>query len=199
MIGVFLDTETNGLNPKIHAILEIAYQIVDLSTGEVKEKYQAVVAQPLEVWQKSDPGSLKVNGFTWEEVSLGNPLFRVKEEVIASLARWKVQRKEALFICQNPSFDRIFFSQLIDPDIQEALHWPYHWLDLASMHWALSMKQSMRHQGPFPWDIGCSKDQIAAYYQLPPEEKPHRAMNGVQHLLLCYTAVVGFPLQGISN
>ncbi len=197
MIGVFLDTETNGLNPQVHALLEIAYQIIDLATGEVKSTYQSVVAQPRSVWEQSDPGSLRVNGFTWEELSSGRPIVQIKEEILASFALWRIQRKEALFICQNPSFDRAFFSQLIDTDVQEQLHWPYHWLDLASMHWAIAMKQSMQNRGPLPWVIGCSKDQIAAHYHLPSEEKPHRAMNGVNHLLLCYQTVVGFPIRSI--
>ena len=102
-------------------------------------------------------------------------------------------RKKAVFICQNPSFDRGFFSQLIDPDTQEDLNWPYHWLDLASMYWAISMDKAKKQNCPFPWETGISKDLIASHYNLPAEDKPHRAMNGVDHLLICYEAVVGFP------
>ena len=40
---------------------------------------------------------------------------------------------------------------------------------------------------------GLSKDKIAGAFALASEEKPHRARNGVNHLLLCYEAVVGFP------
>ena len=172
MIGVFLDTETNGLNSQVHKILEIAFKIVDLITGEEKGNFQTVIAQPIEIWEKSDQESLRINGFTWDEVVRGT---------------------KAVFICQNPSFDRVFFSQLIDPDTQELLSWPYHWLDLASMHWALSMEKAKQGNGPFPWETGLSKDLIASHYKLPGESKPHRAMNGVNHLLVCYEAVVGFP------
>ncbi|EKE08172.1 MAG: hypothetical protein ACD_17C00306G0003 [uncultured bacterium] len=73
------------------------------------------------------------------------------------------------------------------------MSWPYHWLDLASMYWAIAMKKATQNQGPLPWVTGVSKDQIAAQYRLPEEKKPHRAMNGVEHLLLCYEAIVGFP------
>ena len=193
MIGVFLDTETNGLNAQIHRILEIAYKIVDLSTGELKDEFQTIVAQPIELWEKSDPSSLKVNGFTWNEVSRGTSSKHVAEKIIDSFAKWNIRRKKAVFICQNPSFDRVFFSQLIDPDTQELLSLPYHWLDLASMHWALTMEKAKRGSGPFPWETGLSKDMIASHYRLSGEEKPHRAMNGVSHLLLCYQASVGFP------
>jgi oligoribonuclease len=193
VLGVFLDSETNGLNPQIHKILEIAFKIVDLQSGELKHVYQSLIAQPLEAWEKSNPASLKVNGFTWDEVKSGRTIQHVSQQIIDQFKLWNIQRKLAVFICQNPSFDRVFFSQLIDPDTQEMFNWPYHWLDLASMFWAVSMDKAKRNNEPPPWELHFSKDDIASYYHLPAEEKPHRAMNGVNHLLLCYEAVVGFP------
>jgi DNA polymerase III, epsilon subunit and related 3''-5'' exonucleases len=193
VIGVFLDTETNGLNPQVHKILEIAFKIVNLSTGEELEEFQSIVAQPIGAWEKSDQESLKINGFSWEELTKGTTPRQVSQQIIDLFSLSGVRRKKAVFICQNPSFDRVFFSQLIDADTQELLSWPYHWLDLASMHWALAMEKAKKKQGPFPWETGFSKDLIASYYNLPGESKPHRAMNGVNHLLLCYGAAVGFP------
>lgn len=194
MLGIFLDTEANGLNSQVHKILELAYKIVDLRDGALKDQYQTVVAQPVEAWEKSDQESLRINGFTWNEVSQGRTPRQVSQRIIDSFSSLGVRRKHAVFICQNPSFDRVFFSQLIDSDTQELLSWPYHWLDLASMYWALAMDKAKRSEGPLPWDTGLSKDLIASRYKLSPEAKPHRAMNGVSHLLLCYEAVVGFPV-----
>ncbi|MGB7977559.1 MAG: 3'-5' exonuclease [Chlamydiales bacterium] len=193
MIGVFLDTETNGLNSQIHRIVELAFQIVDLTSGALKEEYQTLIAPSIEAWEKSDQESLRINGFTWNEVSKGKTARHASQTIIDVFTRCGVRRKKAVFICQNPSFDRIFFSQLIDPDTQELLSWPYHWLDLASMYWALSIRKAKENMGPFPWETGISKDLIAAQYKLPGEAKPHRAMNGARHLLQCYEAVVGFP------
>ncbi len=193
MMGIFLDTETNGLNSQIHKILEIAYKIVDLSNGSVLEEFHSIIAQPIEVWEKSDPNSLKINGFSWAEVAKGIPSTAISQTIIDSFTKWGIRRKKAVFICQNPSFDRAFFSQLVDPETQELLSWPYHWLDLASMYWAITLRKATERLGPLPWDTGFSKDLIAKHYQLPTESTPHRAMNGVSHLLLCYQAVVGFP------
>ncbi len=193
MLGVFLDSETNGLNPQIHKIVDIAFIIVDLCSGVVKSKYQTIVGQELKDWEKSDRESLKINGFSWDEVSHGKTPKQAAQEIIDCFAKYGIRRKQAVFICQNPSFDRVFFSQLIDPNTQESLKLPYHWLDLASMQWALMMKKAIEKNGPLPWESGLSKDMIASYYKIPPEEKPHRAMNGVTHLLECYKAVVGFP------
>lgn len=193
MLGIFLDTETNGLNSQVHKIVELAYKIVDLRTGKLLAEYQTVVAQPIDVWEKSDRESLRINGFSWNEVSKGQNGSIVSQEIIDSFTKWGIRRKKAVFICQNPSFDRVFFSQLISSDTQEMLSWPYHWLDLASMYWAIAMQRSKHSSSPLPWETGLSKDLIASHYKLPAESKPHRAMNGVSHLLLCYEAVVGFP------
>lgn len=190
MIGIFLDTETSGLNPFKHALLELAYKIIDLLSGKELLAFESLVAQPKEVWNQADPKSLEVHELSWEQISKGRSPAALKQTIIADFARFEIDRTNAIFICQNPSFDRAFFSQLIDPDLQEQLHWPYHWLDLASMYWATQIDRF-----PPPWETGVSKDKISKVYQIPSEEKPHRAINGVNHLILCYSAVVGFPQQ----
>ncbi len=195
MLGIFLDTETNGLDPYTHRTLEIAFQIIDLYSGDIKSSFQTMISQDIEIWKKSDLDSLKVNGITWERVAKGKPEKEVSEEIITLFNQENIRRNKAVFICQNPSFDRAFFSQIIPIEIQEVLKWPYHWLDLASMYWANCMSNAKKEKTAFPWEIGFSKDTIAAKYALPIEEKPHRAMNGVNHLILCYAAVVGFPFR----
>lgn len=191
MLGIFLDTETNGLNPLIHRIIDIAVKIVDVETGTVFADYQAIVFQPKEIWHKSDPASLAVNGYNYDIISQGKNEKVVATEILELFEKNNLRRKEAVFICQNPSFDRPFFSQLIPPEKQEQLLWPYHWLDLASMYWAILM----RTKSGLPWKTGLSKDAIAAFFSLPKEIKPHQAKNGVDHLLLCYAKIIGFPNQ----
>jgi oligoribonuclease len=193
VLGIFLDSETNGLNFQKHRILEIAFQVVDILSGQVKDSFESLVSVSPEEWKRSDPASLRVNGFTWKDVEGGVSPAQVGSQIQDKFAKHGIKRGEAVFICQNPSFDRVFFSQLVDTDVQESLLWPYHWLDLASMYWAKSMKEGASGRGNFPWETGYSKDKIAVANSLPKEEQPHRAMNGVKHLLLCYKAVVGFP------
>ena len=188
VLGIFLDTETNGLNAHQNRIIEIAYQIIDVETGVIKDSFETKVFLPYEEWKKSNPDSLQVNGFTWDDVKNGKPSEDVAEAIKKSFKACGIQRGQAVFICQNPSFDRAFFNQLIDADIQEELNWPYHWLDLASMYW---MKCFI--EGSKPWETGISKNSIAAACSLPPEQSPHKAMNGVKHLIACYKAVVGLP------
>jgi DNA polymerase-3 subunit epsilon/oligoribonuclease len=199
VLAIFLDTEANGLNSKKHKIIEIAFRILSVETGEEKDHYESIVFQSFDDWQQSDLDSLQVNGFTWDEVSYGKKTEQISDEIKSIFSRHNIKRGEAVFICQNPSFDRAFFAQLIDPDTQEKLLWPYHWLDLASMFWAENMQKAKNADAPFPWQTGFSKDKIAQFHKLAPEDKPHRAMNGVNHLILCYEAVVGFPKKILSN
>lgn len=195
MLGIFLDIETNGLNPFKHQVLEIALSIVDMETGVSKEHFEAIIQQPESAWKNSDRESLKINGFTWDEIRQGRPCEEVAGIIEKMFECHGIRRGQAVFICQNPSFDRAFFSQFFSTEKQESLKWPYHWLDLASMYWACAVKLGKTYATPeaMPWVTGYSKDKIAAVFGLPPEAFPHRAMNGVQHLMLCYQAVVGFP------
>lgn len=193
VLGIFLDTETNGLNAQRHKIIEIAYRILDVETEQELDHYESVIRLSSDEWALTDPESLKVNGFTWERVADGKEAGSVALEIQDSFQKCGIQIGKAVFICQNPSFDRAFFSRMIPVEMQEKLQWPYHWLDLASMYWTEGMRRAREGKGRYPWETGFSKDQISSVYKLPPEAKPHRAMNGVDHLILCYEQVVGFP------
>ena len=188
MLGIFLDSETNGLNVHKHRICELAYRIVNVETGKVLESFETLIRISLQEWKKSDPSSLKVNGFQWDDIKNGKDPHEVAHEIKLSFKRLGIERGKGVFICQNPSFDRAFFTQLIDADTQEKLNWPYHWLDLASMYWMKCLSERQVQ----PWNTGISKNDIAKALGLPPEAEPHKAMNGVDHLLLCYKNVVGF-------
>lgn len=194
MLAIFLDIETSGLDPYRHHILEIAFKLVDVYSGIEKGEYHSVVKQPYRVWKARDEESVTVNGFTWDKIQEGKEIVQIKSEIIQLFEQHDVRRGRAVYICQNPSFDRVFFSQLIPVYYQEGLQWPYHWLDLASMHWALQIQHNRQLGLPFPQEIQLSKDAIANAYQLPPEPIPHSAQNGVNHLLLCYRTLVGFSL-----
>ncbi|MDX8430545.1 MAG: 3'-5' exonuclease [Candidatus Algichlamydia australiensis] len=189
MKGIFLDTETNGLNFRQHRLIELAYKIVDLNSGECLSQFSSLRKITHDEWKQSDPESLDVNGFTWEDVTHGISADEIAKEVILDFKAQGIKRGSSVFICQNPSFDRVFFSSIIDVDVQEQNGWPYHWLDMASMFWALQLQKGEH----LPWKTGFTKDKIAKFLGLGSEEHPHRAMNGVDHLLEIYRVAVGFP------
>ncbi|MEM1282292.1 MAG: 3'-5' exonuclease [Chlamydiota bacterium] len=195
MLAIFLDIETTGLDPQVHRTVDLAFRVVDLNTYEIIESYQSIVKQPYEEWLNHDPVSLKINGYTWDMINQGLPPETVKEQVIEIFSDLKIVRGNSVFICQNPAFDRVFLTQLIPIPKQEELKWPYHWLDLASMYWALLLKQCNTEQKAFPSNMTLSKNEIAERFGIPPESSPHKAMNGVDHLMACYEAVLNVKFQ----
>ncbi len=195
MRAIFLDIETNGLDPIEHRPIEIAFEIMDLTEQKRLAAHHWLIKQPKEVWEQCDPASLKINGFTWDELQYGMEQTQVCEEISAIFAAWDLVRGKSFFICQNPAFDRSFWMQIFDTQIQEQLLWPYHWLDLASMDYALQVKQLQEKQQRLPETFSLSKNAIAARYNLPPEPLPHRAENGVKHLIQCYSAIFGITFQ----
>lgn len=190
MLLIFLDTETTGLNPEKHRTLEIAYKIFDTITEHFLVEYEALVSQPEAVWAEADPRSLEVNGFTWEETLQGKTEKAIAAEIANDFNSIPIRQKSAVFVCQNPSFDRAFFNQLIPSYLQDQYRWPYHWLDLASMYWACRMLKDKTSAKQLK-EEGLSKDRIAEFYGIPPEGHPHRALRGVDHLIACYQSVLG--------
>lgn len=191
MKAIFLDIETTGLDPYLQHPIDIALKVVDLASGCCVGEYQSLVTLSKEKWVKHDPVSLEVNGYTWDEISQGKDIDAIKSEIIALFQSLNLQRGQAFFICQNPAFDKAFFIQIIGVYIQESLGWPYHWLDLASMYWAILCKECAEQHKSIPENISLSKNAIGRLYGLQEEASPHRAMQGVNHLLACYQAL--FP------
>jgi oligoribonuclease len=181
MRAIFLDTETGGLDPSKHPLLEIAFVVADLNSKQILFEYSSLVKPSIENWRLCENEALRINGFKIHEFEQAPSLEKVASEILEIFETLNIHRKNAVFICQNPSFDRAFFSKLIHPSIQESHKWPYHWLDLASMYWAIKLRS-----GAKPWDNGLSKDKIALDLGLGCEKAPHRAMRGVQHLKECF-------------
>lgn len=192
MLAIFLDQETTGLDAKKHKVIDIAFKIIDVATGEEKCTYQSHICIPFSEWEARDPQSIEINGFTWDKILKGKSPDKVGEEIQALFKQYGIVRGRAFFVCQNPSFDRAFFAQLVDVYVQENYQWPYHWLDFASMYWALLVQKNRKEGLPIPHELSLSKNSIADRFHLPPETHPHCAINGVNHLLLCYRTVVGF-------
>lgn len=191
MLGIFLDIETTGLDPSHHCAIDVAFKIIDLSTGALCASFNQLIKPSPEAWENRDLISMKVNGYMLDSLIDAKNASQVSEEIIQVFTRLDIQRGKAVFICQNPSFDRAFFTQLVGIDIQEKLHWPYHWLDLASMYWAILLHKCQQQGLPIPAQDNLSKNEIARAYGLPKEVDPHKAINGVDHLILCYQAVLG--------
>ena len=192
---IFVDTETSGLNPLEHTVLEIALVLWDLKSGEVIDSYESVVAIDRVQFRKAQPKALECNGFTFDELrTKGKPMETVKGDILAFFLRNGINRTNSKFIAQNCSFDKSFFTHILTEDEQRRADLPYHWLDFPSMNFVVCL-QNLRCAGTTStsnyMSIPFSKDYIAYANSLPAEEKPHRAMNGVKHLLLLFKNIVG--------
>lgn len=189
---IILDTETTGLDPSKARVIEIAFKVIDVGSGACLESFQSVVAISKEEWDMAEPAALNVNGFTWNDVQTqGRPRTDIAVTICSLFSKLKLTPHSAFFLCQNPSFDEAFFSQICPLSVRKSFNFPYYWLDFASMNWALMAKEfalKTRH----PFRIPFSKDGIALSLGLPPENKPHKAMNGVDHLLLLFSKSIGF-------
>jgi oligoribonuclease len=189
LLGVFLDTETNGLDWSKHTILEIAFVIIDMTSGVQLDEYNVMVKVSDAEWERGDKESLAYTKITRESLdTLGKTKDLIKDEMLTLFKKHEINRGKAVFICQNPGFDRSFFRGLVDVATQEKLKLPYYWLDLASMYWVKRFSEKAAD-----YNFPISKDAIADYYGLEGEKKPHRAMQGALHLIKCYNSVVGFP------
>lgn len=190
MRAIFLDIETTGLDPRQHHAIDIAFRIIDFNQKQTLITYQSVIQQDMSAWDKRDLASIEVNGYSFEEIANGKSKEQIAQEIVRIFHHFHIERGNAFFLCQNPSFDRGFFTQIIDVYLQEKLNWPYHWLDLASIFWTTVVQKSFKGVAPLPETLSLSKNEIAKAYQLPPEENPHRALKGVEHLIQCYEAVL---------
>lgn len=193
MLAIFLDTEATGLEVSRHHLIDLALKLIDVNSGREIGHYQSLVKISPTAWDLRDPSSIEINGYTWQEVSQGKEPATIRQEIITLFQSCGISRGKAFFLCQNPSFDRAYFSQIINTYDQEKLKWPYHWLDFASMYWALSVKKAIQEKKALPEEVSLSKNVIAALWGLPEEIHPHKAINGVQHLIQCYSKIVGFP------
>ena len=183
---IFLDTETTGLDAKIHKPIDIAFKIVNQETGQVKACYQSLVRWPKEVWDLVDPLSLEINGYSFEACESGKQIEQIKDEIIQIFKDMRVERGKFFFVCQNPSFDRAFFNHIVPVYTQEELNLPYHWLDLASMYWIKTVENFKKENLTLPEELSLSKNTIAEALHLKKEQEPHLAINGVNHLIDCY-------------
>jgi len=199
---VFLDIETTGLNPSRHDPIEIAMCIVDtkrckdINSSECNiifsqntltcPTYTTCIKLDAGKWERADVAALNINGFNSECVWHGLELEEVSSCVYKFLMDNNIRKDNAVFICQNPSFDRMFFHKIISYDTYLMENMPSHWLDLGSLFLGSIINNYFYHGNDFKI---FSKDEIADEIGLAAEENPHKALNGVKHLIDCYLLI----------
>ena len=101
MLGVFLDTETSGLDPFVHVPLELAFVIVDLFSGRELAAYETLLQVDNEAWVSRDVNSVAINGLTREELDRGSTRSQAAKEIEGLFSDHHINNDRAFFICQN--------------------------------------------------------------------------------------------------
>jgi oligoribonuclease len=185
---IFFDIETNGLDPYLNVPLEIA--LICVEENKILFEYESVLRCSVENYiLGSSPQALVTNGISWDDVKNAKPLEKASSDIIEFFLSHEIDRNNTVFISHNASFDKGFFYQIVSETTCEELNLPYHWLDLASMYF-MFYYDWFRSQAYGRKKIDLSKNSLADFYELGDEENPHRALNGVKHLMLCYNKLM---------
>ena len=165
MRQIILDTETTGLDPAQHGLLEIG--AVHAQTGE--EFQTAVRCWPGASIQRE---ALAVNGITYSQVDA--PERPHESDALRALLQWLPP--QCLIAGMNPSFDRSF----LDAAVRRhrglpSAPWSHRTLDLHS----LALAYAVRRGVSLP-ERGFHTDAIYEMLGLPPEPKPHAAITGAR-------------------
>jgi len=128
-LRLYVDTETTGLDPLTHEIIEIAMVLEEvpedpLAIGKIVDQWETKI-RPLRI-EDASPMALQVNGYTpeaWE----GAPTFA---EVSQKIAQWI--RRAACIVGHNPKFDTAFLQAEFDRiGIEPGI--PYHTIDTVGL------------------------------------------------------------------
>lgn len=140
-----LDTETTGLDPTIHEVVEFA-AVKRTAKGRVKDSLHIQIRalyveepppwaehlpgfQGRPSWEKSIDYALKVNGLTREELTSSDRMN--PDEAIRRIAEFL---KGTMIIGHNPSFDMKMLGSMVDrAGLKGDIRLPYHLVDTVAL------------------------------------------------------------------
>lgn len=163
---IIVDIETSGLDPKINGMLSLG--AVDLETNQ--EFYvECFLGEGREINDRA----LEINGFTQEQIKDTNKLTDV--EAIIAFCRWTERFQDKMLGGHNIGhFDILFLEEIwsrVESGCFEGLKpkfpFSYRTVDLHSIAYS-RFKQSLTHE------------EICIKLGLPPEPKPHNALEGAR-------------------
>ena len=124
---LFVDTETTGLDPTKHELLEVAAIRTDPTGTTIISKYQATL-KPMHL-ERAEPKALEVNGYAqWKNEPCTEP-----GDVVDALQKLAIG---TVLVGQNVSFDEGFLSPLFTR-LGMKPPWGYHKVDTVALAWPL--------------------------------------------------------------
>lgn len=164
---VIVDTETTGLDPFTHELIEIGFIIFDSVTFKIYGQFNFKI-KPERI-EDANPVALVVNGYNkkdWKDAIT----IREAMEFFAKAT------DQCIFMAHNVAFDWSFveynLSKLSIPHTLQK-----NKIDTVSIAWA-----KIPHHKVSSWSL----KTICTYLDIPPEPKIHRAVNGAMCAYQCY-------------
>jgi DNA polymerase-3 subunit epsilon len=172
---VFLDTETTGLDPLYHEIIEICmvkHTADDAGKIECPERSSQVYEMIMPEWpSRIHPKAAEVNGFNEDEwEAKGAICFHECADEIANYI------EGCTIVGFNPWFDIRFLLSEMSRIGHEIPVFDYHAVDLCSLAHPLHILGEM---------TGCNAKAICAYFNID-YSGAHRACNDVELSIECY-------------
>ncbi|OHA85742.1 MAG: hypothetical protein A2408_01585 [Candidatus Yonathbacteria bacterium RIFOXYC1_FULL_52_10] len=166
-----IDAEFSGLDPRAHSIVSIG--AVDFADPE-RQFYGEC-----RIWDGAHimPEALAVCGFSEEQVR--DPKKQSLEELAQSFHRWVEQSDDRTLAGQNVALDRDFLNESFRRAGLE-FRFAHRNVDSHSVAFAYFAKKGMPLPKKSDYQSALSLDKILTTLGLPPEPKPHIALNGAK-------------------
>jgi DNA polymerase-3 subunit epsilon len=170
---VFIDTETTGLDPHKHEIIEVAAVRVT-PWGERVASFE-MKTRPLHL-ERAEPSALTINGYTAEKWKFAVDVTRALE----SFAWICTSTIAPIIVGHNPRFDLEFLRATFE---REGVAWPtlhHHIIDTSTLAWpyAVAGYTDSLSLGPV-----CTMHDVS-------NEGAHGAMTDVVRCMAVYTKMV---------
>lgn len=153
----FIDTETGGLDPMRHALIEIGAFVIDSESLRERRRFHRLVRpQPDRIVESQ---AAEINGYDPERWASGSA------EPIQALQEFRafmIEGPAPIWAGSNPEFDRAFIRHtLARLDLPEPELASHHSLDVGSLCWPLVLSGAVE---------SVSQRKLAAHYGLGQQE-----------------------------
>lgn len=177
---IIVDAEMSGLNPYKHSIVSLG--AVDFARPE-RQFYGEC-----RIWDgaETDPEALAINGFT--EADCHDKNRKSETELIKEFYIWVQDASDKTLAGQNVSFDREFLNGALK---RAGIEWRFSFrnLDLHSVFYLKFLKEG--REIPLRDDQSAlSLTKILESLGLPPEPKPHIAINGARYEAEAFSRII---------
>lgn len=169
---LFLDTETGGLTPKTHSLLEVG--MICFDEGKIVDATEFTIKE--ETYQVS-PYALKFNGLDlYEDIYKNGLIIPDAAQAIIKFVTKNFDGARAVLVGHNPSIDKYMVQELFNKcSFNMDDYISHRMIDTMSLIWGLHLAGKLPQKA-------CSSDGAFEYFNIE-VDKRHRALSD------CYATV----------